>query len=185
LPGRNICLAVLGQNLARAFTPEVNHEIQSLALAVFALLGSALPVTGLNAQEFDKKARPPKPEELVGAWIGFWEDGEFTRLELRAGSTGVCAFVAPVEDITHDYGVQVYRITRWTLDGWTLVMALTPTESRLENIYFKGRVSGYALELEVGGTDRKWKEKLVLNKEWRIQASNSETKNKIDEAQKK
>jgi len=55
----------------------------------------------------------------------------------------------------------------------------------LENVHVKGRVSGYALELEVEGTDRKWKEKLLLNKESRIQASNLETKSKIDEAQKK
>jgi hypothetical protein len=160
-------------------------RFRALLLAVFAVLGSVLPVTELGAQGFDKKERPPKPEELVGAWIGFWEDGEFTRLELRADSTGFCAFVAPVESITHDYGVQVYRITRWTLDGWAFVMVLTPTESRLENVYVKGRVRGYALELEVGGIDRKWKEKLVLNKESRIQASNLETKSKIDEEQKR
>ena len=113
-----------------------------LALTVFVLLGSLLPISELNAQEFSKKAKPPKPEELVGAWIGFWEDGEFTRIELRADSTGFCAFVAPAESIAHDYGVQVYRITRWTLDGWALVMTLTPTESRLENLYLKGRVGG-------------------------------------------
>ena len=160
-------------------------RFRALALAVFALLGSLLTVSQLDAQGLDKKARPPKPEELVGAWIGYWEDGEFTRLELRGDSTGFCAFVAPVESTTHDYGVQVYRITRWTLEGWALGVVLTPTESRLENVYVKGRVSLYALELEVGGTDRKWKEKLVLNKESRIQASNLETKSKIDAAQKK
>lgn len=160
-------------------------RFRASSLAVFALLGSVLPLNELDAQGFDKKARPPKPEELVGAWIGYWEDGEFTRLELRADSTGFCAFVAPVESTTHDYGVQVYRITRWTLDGWVIVMALTPTESRLENVYVKGRVGLYELELEVGGTNRKWKEKLVLNKESRIQASNLETKSKIDAAQKK
>jgi hypothetical protein len=160
-------------------------RFKALVLALFVLLGIAVPVSELYAQGLDKKARPPKPEELVGAWIGFWEDGDFTRVELRPDSTGFCAFVAPVESISHDYGVQVYRITRWTLDGWSFVLALSPTESRLENVYVKGRVSGYALELEVGGIDRKWKEKLVLNKESRIQESNLETKSKIDEAQKK
>jgi hypothetical protein len=157
----------------------------ALVLAVFAVLGSVLSANELSAHGLYKKASPPKPEELAGAWIGFWEDGEFTRLELRPDSTGFCAFVAPVESIDHDYGVQVYRITRWTLDGWAFVVALTPTESRLERVYVKGRVSGYSLELEVGGTDRKWKEKLILNKESRIQASNLETKSKIEEAQKK
>ena len=160
-------------------------RFRAWALAVFVLLGSVLAASELDAQGLGKKARPPKLEELAGAWIGFWEDGEFTRLELRPDSTGFCAFVAPVESSTHDYGVQVYRITRWTLDGWALVVTLTPTESRLENTYLRGRFSGYALDLEVGGIDRKWKEKLVLNKESRIQASNLETRSKIDEAQKK
>ena len=49
----------------------------------------------------------------------------------------------------------------------------------------KGEVRLYALELEVGGIDRKWKQKLVLHKESQIQASNLETKSKIEEAQKK
>jgi hypothetical protein len=86
-------------------------RFRALALAIFALLGSVLPVSELDSQGLDKKARPPKPEELVGPWIGYWEDGEFTRLELRADSTGFCAFVAPVESITHDYGVQMKMIT--------------------------------------------------------------------------
>lgn len=155
-------------------------------LAFLVFLGTVLPVVDAPASAGERKeAAPPKREELVGAWIGYWEDGEFTRLDLRADSTGFCAFVAPVEDITHDYGVQVYRITRWTLDGWRLVIALTPTESRLENVYLKGRVSGFALDLEVGGVDSKWKEKLVLNKESRIQGSNLETKTKMEEAEKK
>jgi hypothetical protein len=158
-------------------------KFRVLALTVIAVLGSLLPVNEF-AEGFNKKAKPPKPEELVGAWIGFWEDGEFTRIELRADFTGFCGFVAPAESTTHDYGVQVYRITRWTLDDRAVVMTLTPTESRQENAYLKGRVSGYALELEVGGIDRKWKEKLFLNKESRIQASNMETKSKIAEAQK-
>lgn len=153
--------------------------------AYVAFLMVALSVGQLYAQELGKRAIPPKPEELIGAWIGYWDDGDFTRVELRPDLTGFCAFVAPVESITHDYGVQVYRITRWTLSGWEFVLTLTPTESRLENVYVKGRIRGYALDLEVGGINRKWKRKLVLNKESRMQTSNLETKNKIDEAQKK
>jgi len=127
-----------------------------------------------------KEARPPKPEELVGSWIGFREDGEFNRLDLRADFTGYCAFVAPAESISHDSGVDVYRLARWTVERWKFIVSLTPVDTRNGSIYLKGRVGGYALELEVGGTDGKWKEKLVLNKESRIQASNLETKNKIN-----
>jgi len=86
-------------------------RLSSLALTVFALLGSSLPLVDVAATAPAKEARPPKPEELVGAWIGFWEDGEFTRLDLRADFTGYCAFVAPAESISHDSGVDVYRVT--------------------------------------------------------------------------
>jgi hypothetical protein len=62
---------------------------------------------------------------------------------------------------------------------------LTPTESRLGNVYVKGRISGYELKLKVGGIDRNVERETRLEQESRIQASNLETKSKIDEAQKK
>jgi hypothetical protein len=154
-------------------------KLSSLALAVSVLLGTSLPLIDFTPTASAKEARPPKPEELVGAWIGFWEDGEFTRLDLRPDFTGYCAFVAPVESISHNSGVDVYRVTRWTVERWKLIISLTPIDTRNGSIYLKGQIVGHALELEVGGTDGKWKQKLVLNKESRIQASNLETKNKI------
>jgi hypothetical protein len=153
-------------------------------LGVVFFLGIAFPVGDAVARGSDKKAIPPKPEELVGVWIGSWEDGDFTRLELRSDTTGYCAFVAPAQSIAHNYGVQVYRVTRWTVNGWKFVITLTPAEARLEKVYLKGEVGFVSLELEVGGVDRKWKQKLVLHKESQIQESNLETKNKIEEAQK-
>jgi len=66
------------------------------------------------------------------------------------------------------------------VERWKFVVSLTPVDTRNGSIYLRGRVSGHALELEVGGTDGKWKQKLVLNKESRIQASNLETKEKIN-----
>ncbi len=160
-------------------------RLSAVESRICAFLGIALLVVGVAAKGLDKKAVPPKPEELVGVWIGFWQDGDFTRLELRSDSTGYCAFVAPAESIAHDYGVQVYRVTRWTVDGWKFIITLTPAEARLEKVYLKGEVEFYKLELEVGGVDRKWKQKLLLHKESQIQASNLETKSKIEEAQKK
>ena len=152
----------------------------SYAVAVLALLGP-LSLPAVSA----KQPRPPKPEELVGTWIGFWEDEEFTRLELWPDFTGYCAYVAPVEDITHQYGVHVYRVTHWTLDGWKLDISLTPINSSDESIYLKGRLANLSLQLEVGGLARKWKEHVVLHKESRIQTSNLETKTKIEDVEKK
>lgn len=153
--------------------------------AVFALLGTVLLGVVVAAKSTDKKAAPPKPEELVGVWIGFWEDEEFTRLDLRADSTGYCAYVAPPESSAHPYGVSVYRVTRWSLDGWKLNVTLAPMDSHAESVYLKGYASFLALHLEIGGTSRKWKEKVVLRKESRMQVSNLETKTKMEEMERK
>jgi hypothetical protein len=158
--------------------------MQSMVLAILVLFGMSLPVAGNPETSQAKEARPPTPEELVGSWIGFWEDGEFTRLDLRPDLTGYCAFVAPAESISHDHGVDVYRVTRWTLERWKFVVSLSPIDTRNGSVYLKGQVGLYNLELEVGGTDGKWKEKVVLHKESRIAASNLETKNKIEKAEK-
>src|SRR5690349_1756710 len=133
-----------------------------LALLVIALLGTSLSLVDAPARGSAKKATPPKPEELAGVWIGFWEDEEFTRLDLRADGTGYCAYVAPPDFITHQDGVQVYRVTRWMLDGRRFNVSLTPVDSREESIYLRGIVGNESLRLEVGGVDRKWREQLVL-----------------------
>jgi hypothetical protein len=163
-----------------AFTGSAS-KIGALLLLALALS----PVLVVAAKTPDKRRAVPKPEQLVGTWIGFWEDEEFTRLELHADSTGYCAFVAPPESSTHDYGVQVYRVTQWTLKEYSLVISLSPTEPRLENVYLKGWASFDRLDLEVGGANKKWKEKLVLRKESRMQTSNAETKSKIEDADRK
>jgi len=159
-------------------------KIHSVVLAGLALFGASLPIADVPAAGQAKEARPPKPEELVGSWIGFWEDGTFTRLDLRADLTGYCAFVAPAESVSHDSGVDIYRVTRWTLQRLKFDVSLAPIDSRNGNVYLKGQVGVYSLELEVGGTDGKWKQKVVLHKESRIEASNLETKNKIGKAEK-
>jgi hypothetical protein len=154
-------------------------------LAFFSFLGVSLVAVNISAMGETKAARPLKPEELIGVWVGFWQDEEFTRLDLRADFTGYCAYVAPQDSTTHQYGVHVYRVTRWALNGSQFNISLTPVDSHDENIYLKGRINYLALQLEIGGTDRKWKEQVVLRKESQMQASNQETKNKIEEVEKR
>lgn len=160
-------------------------KLRSLSLVVFVLLGISLPFVAVTAMGQAKKARPPKPEDLVGAWIGFWQDEEFTRLDLRADSTGYCAYVAPPDSTTYKYGVHVYRVTRWDFDGWQFNISLTPVDAHDESIYLKGRVGYDALNLEIGGSNKKWREQLILRKESRIHASNMETMKKIEEIENK
>ena len=102
---------------------------RSLLLVVFVLLGISLPFVAVTTMGQAKKARPPKPQDLVGAWIGFWQDEEFTRLDLRDDSTGYCAYVAPPDRTTYKYGVHVYRVTRWDIDGWQFNISLTPVDA--------------------------------------------------------
>ena len=154
-------------------------------LAIFSLLGISLVAVNIPAFGQAKRAMPPRPEELVGAWVGFWEDEEFTRLDLRADFTGYCAYVAPQDSTIHQFGVHVYRVTRWALDGDQINISLTSVNSHDENIYLKGRVGHLVFHLEIGGTDRKWKEQVILRKESQMQASNLETKNKIEEVEKR
>jgi len=123
-------------------------KLTSLILPICMLVGELLVVPEVGGT---KEASPPKPEELVGSRIGFWEDGEFTRLDLHADFTGYCAFVAPVESISHDSGVDLYRVNSWNLQRWKFLVSLVPIDSRNGSVYLKGQVGLYDLELEVGG----------------------------------
>ena len=132
------------------------------------------------------KARPPKPEQLVGVWIGFDSDElEFTRLDLRPDFTGYCARVSPADTILHEYGVAGYRVTKWGVDEWKFIISLASTTTNAEPIYLRGRYNGFSLRLEVGGTNGRWKRDLVLHRESRMDGANQETRNKIKELEKK
>jgi hypothetical protein len=132
------------------------------------------------------KATPPKPEDLAGVWIGFEKDElEFVRLDLRPDFTGYCARLSPA-DLTdlHDYGVEAYRVPRWTLEDWKLIISLTPITTNAEPIYLRGDYSGSSFALEMGGTTNQWKQTLVLYLESRIDGANQETRDKIRELEK-
>lgn len=150
--------------------------------AVLALL----LVIGITTVAEAKRATPPTAKDLIGVWIGFDQDDlTFTRLELRADSTGYCARVSPSDTILHHYGVQLYRVDRWNIEGWNLTFDLTPISSNAEPVYLKGQAGGIAtLKLEIGGLKNKWKLGLVLDPESRIEISNGETKRAIEVVQK-
>lgn len=146
------------------------------------LLGCVLP-TSLTCDGC--KARPPKPEELVGVWIGFDEDElDFCRLDLRADTTGYCARVSPADTVLNEYGVEAYRVTHWTADDWKFIVSLTPLTTNAEPIYLRGHCYRPSLSLEVGGANGKWKRKLALYRESRIDGANRETRSKIRELEK-
>jgi hypothetical protein len=130
-----------------------------------------------------KRATPPTAKELVGTWIGFDRDElTFTRLELHADSTGYLARVSPADTILHDYGVQAYRVNKWSVSDWNVAIDLTPISSNAEVLYLKGRAGMADLDLEIGGLNKRWKLKVLLYPESRIETSNRETKQVIEAA---
>jgi hypothetical protein len=152
----------------------------------FTLLVLLLFVAHATVAE-KRKPAPQTAKDLPGVWIGFDKDDlTFTRLELRADSTGYCARVVPTVPGLHSYGVQVYRIDRWSVKGGDdLILDVVPISSNADPVYFKGRLGGIAsLALEIGGLNHKWKRELELSPEARIQASNQETKEAIDAIRK-
>lgn len=151
------------------------HTRLSLAiLTIFSLF------TFSYAQEA-KKAAPAMPKELVGAWVGFDKDElTFTRLELRADSTGYCARVSPGDTSLHSYGVQVYRINKWGITDRKITIDLAPLSSNAEVVDLNGLVGMADLDLEITGLNNKWRRKVLLYPELRIETSNRETKQAID-----
>jgi len=155
-------------------------HIPRLAVPAVLLL---ISITTL-AQE--KRATPPTAKDLVGVWIGFDQDElTFTRLELHNDSTGYCARVHPADTILHHYGVELYRVNRWNIEGWNLTFDLAPISSNAEPVYLKGQAGGIAtLRLEISGVKTRWKLDILLDPESRIEISNKETKQAIDAIQK-
>jgi hypothetical protein len=169
----------------RLIRADVKPYPGQIVKAVSCLCGSLLLLSfGLSAAP--TKARPPKPADVVGVWIGFTEDElDFYRLDLRRDFTGYCASVSPPDTVLHEQGVDTYRINSWWLNGWALDIKLVPLGTKAEAIFLRGRYDGFTLQLEVGGTDGSWKRRLVLRPEPRTAAPNRETKQAIDEAERK
>ena len=131
----------------------------------------------------DKRAAPPSAKDLVGVWIGFDSDQlTFTRLELRADSTGFCARVSPADTILHDQGVHVFRIDRWSLNGWDIEIKMTPISNAYNVTYVRGRMGLASMKLTIGGPENGgWKEEPFLSPESRITVSNEEAKKSIEQ----
>jgi hypothetical protein len=164
----------------------MNTRLSSLTCTLLALLLVLAPATQSGAGT-GKKAVPPTQKELVGVWIRFDSDDlTFTRLDLRDDGTGYCARVSPSDTILHDQGAHLYRITKWTLTGWSFDARTVAASNATRIDPLKGQIVAYSLRLTMRGPESGgWKEALLLNPESRIAASNQEAKKSIDEAENK
>jgi|SRR3974377_1434387 len=151
-----------------------------------ALVTISLALSTTSAAQEHRRATPPTANEMVGAWVGLdTGGGEFTRVELRADGSGYLAVVAPSKFITHDYGVQVYRVSRWSLNGWHIECELSPMSSNAEPAQASGGVFVSALRLNLHGVKRRWRIESALYMESQVDESNKETKDAIAAVQHK
>jgi hypothetical protein len=154
-------------------------------ILVFTVLSITGAAKGAAAAE-NKKATPPTAKDLVGVWIGFDRDElTFTRLDLRADATGFCARVSPADTILHDQGVHLYRIEKWTVNGWNIEIQMSPLSNATKVGYVKGRIGLASLRLTIGGPENGgWKEEPFLYPESRVMTSNQETREQIEKTKK-
>lgn len=151
-------------------------------IALVAVVGSQ--ASGGTA---GKKPTPPTVKDLTGVWIGFDSDElTFTRLDLRPDMTGFCARVSPADTVLHQKGVHVYRVTKWSVKGWDIRIESSPMSNATGVKDIKGRVGLASLALEISGPENGgWNEKLSLHPESRIQASDQETKDAIENLERR
>jgi hypothetical protein len=158
----------------------------SVANWIVGAILTAILLVSLASIADAKKAIPPKPEDLIGVWIGFDDDElVFSRLDLRSDFTGYLARVSPSDTVLHDYGVYAYRVTKWTVDDWNFNISLAAATSNAEAIQVRGRYNGFSLRLEISGTNGLWKRNVILNREVRESAANKESRAKIQELEKR
>jgi hypothetical protein len=105
----------------------------------------------------DRRVQPVKAKELAGEWLGYDEDMlSFYRLELSQDGRGSCSTTFL------DNPATIYRVERWSLDGYNIDIKLSPASKEAEPIYMKGTTALRRLSLEVGGLEIKWTRQLSL-----------------------
>jgi hypothetical protein len=151
--------------------------LRSVRLAQRSLLLCILAAASSLA---DKPVKPPAVEEIIGAWFGLDQDRlRFCRLELNAGYTGLCS-VTFVDDPP-----VLYKVSRWSLDGFNLAADLAPLDKEATALYLKGTATRHELILEVGEVSRSWKRELTLFNEKEFLAKNSQARDRVREYREK
>lgn len=152
-----------------------------LLMATLGLSGCVLPLP--SSMWCDGcRVSPPTVHDVGKTWLGYTGDElAFFRLELLTNGTGWCASVHLPDTVLYEYGVNAYRVTRWSLNDFQITFDLEPTSTNSEPIYLKGRTSGHTMDLEVGGTTPNWSRDLVLRPEENFMIPHRDTRLAIEE----
>jgi|SRR5687767_2972237 len=99
----------------------------------------------------------PKASDLIGAWSGHSNHNDFLRLEFEKNATGYLSFISNGHET-----VDVYRVRKWTLSNWGVVLELEPLSREAESFQFKRVVFDHMeMKCEFAG-DRGWERKATL-----------------------
>jgi len=108
---------------------------------------------------------PPQLSDLATAWLGGPPRGivEYFRLELDGSGKGILVVQYLPKNPPRLYEVSVAR-----LKGYDIVFDVRVVDSNAEPIFLRGKATSHALDLDVGGIERTWKQKILLEREDRV-----------------
>lgn len=104
-----------------------------------------------------KHPRPATAEDAQGVWLGYTEDGEFYRVDLKANGQGTIA------DTLFTEPASLYRIESWTLSiDWKLsIVGRGIDDFAGENIFITGKLFGSPSKMIIGN-HKDWQRELIL-----------------------
>lgn len=109
------------------------------------------------------KVPEPKLSDLATSWLGGSQDAlQYFRLELDDTGHGILVVQYLPHNPAHLYEVSVSK-----LNGYKINFDVRAIDNA-EPIFLRGRALPFELNLEIGGSERTWKNKIFLEKEERV-----------------
>src|SRR5260370_7661712 len=91
--------------------------------------------------------------------------------------------MSPADTILHDQGVHVYRVTKWSVNGWNIEIHMSPVSNAFPVAYVKGRIGLASLRLTIGGPENGgWEDQAFLQPAVPIIISKPRQNNQIKNA---
>lgn len=111
------------------------------------------------------KVPEPKLSDLATSWLGGSPQStlEYFRLELDESGRGIL-----VVQYLPGYPASLYEVSSTKLNGYKISFEVQAMDSGAEPIFLRGEALPFQLNLEVGGVERTWKKKIILEKEARV-----------------
>jgi hypothetical protein len=125
------------------------------------------------------KPRHATVSELSTTWVA-WTGGEYFRIELKEDGTGLCGFY----DLSQ-VSPKLHEITKWTLKGYDIEMALKPIDADAWQMTMKGIATPTRLNLKLGdGRKNGWRSEATFEHEKEMESMIENTKKRMQDYRK-